>query len=114
MQLTLNKLSERYNIEFGKLKFFADNDLIEIKQSYNPEDEKKLSIVCTLYETGMSVEEIKKFFTLKGRVEEQIKLLTLTRNNLLESIHTRQQSLDQLDYMLYKLKNIKKNETHTI
>lgn len=107
--MTIDELSERYNIEVGKLKYFAENHLIETEQSYNGEDEKRLSVMCTLYETGLNAGEIKQFllFGSENNRAEQIRLLNMHRSDLLEDIHARQKSLDQLDYMLYKLKNSK-------
>lgn len=106
--MTICELSEKYKIEPQKLQYFADNHLIEADNA--GKSEKRLSIICTLYEIGLNAEEIKQFLLLsvKNNCAEQIKLLNMRRNDLLEDIHARQKSLDQLDYILYDLR--KSNE----
>lgn len=66
---------------------------------------KKLSVVCTSYDVELSIEEIKELFLIKDKVEEMIRLLTMTRSSFLKNIHAKHQSLDPLDYMLNRLKS---------
>lgn len=105
--MTIDELSKRYNIEVEKLNYFADNHLIKTEQPYNSDDEKLLSIICTLYSAGLNAENIKRFLLLakENNQAEQIKLLNMRRADLLEDIHLKQKSLDRLDYMLYEIKN---------
>lgn len=107
MQLMIDKLSEQYHVDAKKLTYFADHDLIKKKYPYNAQDEKRLGIVCSLYDIGLNAGQIKRFLSLEDDRKEQIKLLHAMRNSLMKDIHARQKSLDQLDYILYGLKNNK-------
>lgn len=54
----------------------------------------------------MTLEEItKKINDNTKSKEEQIRILRKGRVQLLEEIHVKQQQLDQIDYMLHKIKN---------
>lgn len=53
----------------------------------------------------MTLEEITRQIHREGKTkEEQIQILREKRVGLLEEIHDKQQLLDQLDYMIYKIK----------
>lgn len=53
----------------------------------------------------MTLEEItKKINDNTKSKEEQIRILRKGRAQLLEEIHVKQQQLDQIDYMLHKIK----------
>lgn len=53
----------------------------------------------------MTLGEITKQVEKNGNTkEEQIRILRKNRAQLLEEIHEKQQLLDQLDYMLYQMK----------
>lgn len=53
----------------------------------------------------MTLGEITKQVEKNGNTkEEQIRILRKNRAQLLEEIHGKQQLLDQLDYMLYQMK----------
>lgn len=105
--MTINELSKHYNIEIKKLKFFEKNNFIKIKDEFNDDDLKRLSSLCILYDIGLDLETIKKLlsFNLNNKVTEQINLLISYRNNLLDEIHRKQKSLDNLDYIIYEIKN---------
>lgn len=104
--MTLCELSERYKIELDKLQYFADNHLIEGKQEYGSKEEKRLGILCTLYEIGLRAAAMKQFllYDKEHNRTEQLKLLNMRRADLMEDIHGRQKSLDQIDYMIYEIK----------
>lgn len=58
---------------------------------------------------GMELEELKKLCDLQrsGCCEAKIRLLRKCRCRLLEQIHQKQQALDRLDYLIYRMKNPK-------
>lgn len=57
----------------------------------------------------MTISEITKLVNEKGKTkEEQIRMLRKIRSQLLEAIHGKQQLLDQIDYMIYKIKEDEK------
>lgn len=53
----------------------------------------------------MTLQEITKQIADQGMTkEEKIRILRITRGQLLEEIHCKQQLLDQVDYMLHELR----------
>lgn len=78
-----------------------------MKDEFNDDDLKRLSNLCILYDIGLDLESIKKLlsFNRNNEVTEQINLLSLYRNCLLDEIHRKQKSLDNLDYIIYEIKN---------
>ncbi|MDE7156898.1 MAG: hypothetical protein K2O02_02890 [Lachnospiraceae bacterium] len=59
--------------------------------------------VYSLAKAGLSREEIDKISGCEDR-EMQIRLLRKCRYRLLDEIHGKQQSLDEIDYMISKIK----------
>lgn len=59
--------------------------------------------IYSLAKAGLSREEIDKISGCKDR-EMQIRLLRKCRYRLLDEIHEKQQSLDEIDYMISKIK----------
>ena len=58
---------------------------------------------CDLTKMGFTEQEVRDFLSsASGR--EQIRLLRKNRGRLLEDIHDRQQTLDQLDYFIYQIR----------
>ena len=62
-----------------------------------------------LSKAGMAPDTVKYFAALQMSEEdtsaEEIRLLRKCRFQLLEEIHEKQQMLDQLDYLVYEIKN---------
>lgn len=65
--------------------------------------------VYTLAKAGFQSEEIDKMLHCTD-VHEQIKMLRKCRCERLEEIHSMQQILDQIDYMLNEMKTDKSKE----
>ena len=67
------------------------------------------SILPQMKRAGMELEELKKLCDLQrsGCCEAKIRLLRKCRCRLLEQIHQKQQALDRLDYLIYRMKNPK-------
>lgn len=105
--MTIDELSRRYNVDIEKLKLFEKTKLITVSDELSDTDLRQLGIVCTLYDSGFTVDAIKRFlgFGHNKEREEQIKLLNLYRHNLLDEIHKKQKNLDNLDYIIYEIKN---------
>ncbi len=105
--LTINELSVRYNIDIEKLRAFEKSGLITTLEEFDDVALKRLILYGTLYDSGLSLGDIKRFLILNndGKSTEQIRLLNLYRQNLLDEIHKKQKSLDCLDYIIYEIKN---------
>lgn len=84
--------------------------LIEVKVDFIIQVQRKVltAFVLHLYflgRTGMTLQEITKQIADQGMTkEEKIRILRITRGQLLEEIHCKQQLLDQVDYMLHELR----------
>lgn len=106
--MTISELSERYKIDIEKLKVLEQSELIPTLEKFDDSALKQLSTVCNLYDSGLSMEDIKRFLLFKRDDEktEQIKILNLLRRKLLDEIHKKQKSLDSLDYIIFKIKNV--------
>lgn len=53
----------------------------------------------------MTLEEVTKQLERHGNTkEEQIRIIRKSRAELLDEIHSKQQLLDQLDYMIYEIR----------
>lgn len=53
----------------------------------------------------MTLDEITELVKAHGKTkDEQIRILRKSRSQLLDEIHSKQQLLDQLDYMIHEIK----------
>lgn len=94
---------------------YWESGLAEEKKAGNrgescPDTEpQKLAQRHFLEQIGMGPELADRFeaLTEKGADAEQIRVLRKYRYRLLEEIHRKQQLLDQLDYLIYEIKNHK-------
>lgn len=106
--MTIQEASEKTHISVKKLKEYEEKGLLEFGQGISAAD---LEFICSIHflaEMGMDAAEIKELKDAEGdnrqSREEQIRILRKYRFRLLEDIHSRQKSLDCLDYMIHKLK----------
>ena len=89
---------------------FIRTEKTESGETDYPEAElRKAAQLCALQRAGMELEELKKLCDLQrsGCCEAKIRLLRKCRCRLLEEIHQKQQALDRLDYLIYRMKNPK-------
>ncbi|MCM1561936.1 MAG: MerR family transcriptional regulator [Butyrivibrio sp.] len=113
--MTLREASERFCISMEKLNYYEENRLIRYETlvdgipDYTEDEIHKAGIIHALLETGMEINALERYLELLyGKAadkEEQIRILRKQRYKLLEEIHCKQQSLDELDYMIGKLKH---------
>lgn len=112
--MTLQEAARRFQIDMEKLDFYEKNGLLECRQSvdgvpdYTEEELHRVGLIHSLLKAGFDVDSLKKYFSLSGHGsadnEERIRLLRKQRYQLLEEIHGKQQSLDELDYMIEKIR----------
>lgn len=108
--MTLEEASERFRIGIEKLNDYAENGLIvhealvNAVPDYTEDELRKVGVIHALLTAGMDVNTLRKYLQLrrqKGQSkDEQIRLLRKQRCELLEEIHSKQQCLDELDYMI--------------
>ena len=64
------------------------------------------AIVQNLKDAGCDSKTIKQFLILEeeGKLQEQLKLLTFHRNQLLDRVHREEKRIDCLDYLVYQIR----------
>ena len=112
--MTAEEASRHYHISIDKIRYYEENGLLEHRISADGKIEyTEAQIDCagmihSLLESGMGMEKIKAFMKLfyenKSDKTGQIQILRKQRFLLLDEIHKKQQSLDELDYMIGELK----------
>lgn len=67
-------------------------------------------LLRNLRDAGCGEEDIKQYFKLReeGKELEQSRFLSAHRVKLLDQVHESQEKLDCLDYLIYSMKNSKK------
>ena len=111
--MTTEEVSRKYHISEDKIRYYEENGLLRHNLSDGKIDYTEAQIHCagmihSLLEAGMDMEQIKAFMKLfyenKRDKSGQIQILRKQRFLLLDEIHKKQQSLDELDYMIGELK----------
>lgn len=112
--MTLNEACRRFHISMEKLKVYEENELLEYKTladgtfDYTETELRRLGLIHSLLKSGMDMEVLKKYLRLlndkTANKEEQLRILRKQRCKLLDDIHDKQQTLDELDYMILEVK----------
>lgn len=113
--MTLQEASVRFQINMEKLDFYEKNGLLECGRfingvpDYTDDELRRAGLIHSLLKAGFDMDSLKKYFSRSdqsdGDKQEKLRLLRKQRCKLLEEIHGKQQSLDELDYMIEKIKN---------
>lgn len=112
--MTLDEASRRFHISIEKLKFCEENGFLECRKfmddvpDYTEDELRKAALIQSLLKAGFEISALKKFFTLcnenKEDRKEKIRLLRKQRFQLLDEIHNKQQSLDEIDFMIERIR----------
>ncbi len=112
--MTINEASTHFNISVNKLKSYEENGLFSHRKltdgtfDYTETDIRRIGLIHSLLKSGMDMRELKEYLYLLDEKadseEEQIRILRKQRYKLLDEIHGKQQSLDELDYMIRETK----------
>lgn len=112
--MTAEEVNRKYHISVDKIRYYEENGLLEHnilpdgKVEYTEAQIHCAGMIHSLLEAGMDVEKIKTFMKLfyenKSDKSGQVQILRKQRFLLLDEIHKKQQSLDELDYMIGELK----------
>ncbi len=116
-EMTLNEASRRFHISMEKLKNYEENNLLEHQTladgtfDYTETELRRVGLIHFLVKSGMDMETLKKYLHLlndeTSSKDEQIRILRKQRYQLLEDIHDKQRTLDELDYVIRETKNHK-------
>ena len=112
--MTLKQAGERYCVSMEKLTSYAENGLLVCERTtdgspdYTEQELEKLGVISALRKTGMEMDTLKQYMRLLRQKtasnEEQLRILRGQRYKLLDTIHSKQQALDELDYLIDQLR----------
>lgn len=110
--MTLFEVSEKYNIPPEIIKDYemrwrcCENKNSAGTYNYDDKDLENLSIIITLQDMGFTADETEKYMRAKiyGEYDNCVCcMLSDKRNALLSDIHSKEDQLQRLDYLKYKL-----------
>ena len=109
--MTIEQASEHFGVPLDKLQFYEDQGLFECHKQpdgrieYTDDLMDYIGIIDVLTDAGAEADTLRSF--MQGLMQssitkdEKLRYLRSQRQKLLESIHTKQKSLDQLDYIIF-------------
>ncbi len=62
-------------------------------------------LIKYLTEIGLTESEIEKFNESDGNKERQVEILKKSRYRILDAVHEREKSIQQIDYLIHEIKN---------
>lgn len=107
--MTLKEVSIRFCIDFDRLRGYEESGLLTHATladgtfDYSESDVSRIGLINELFKSGMNTDEVKIYRAADKN--GQLRLLRKQRCKLLEEIHSKQQVLDELDYMIGEAKN---------
>lgn len=111
--MTLEQAGKRYHISVEKLKSYEESGLLKHRTEadgifdYTEDEVCRAGLIHSLIKAGLDRETLKTYLELPedavGR-QERLHILRKARGRLLEDIHEKQQSLDEIDYMIDKIR----------
>ncbi len=109
--MTIEGASERFGVPLEKLRLYEKQGLFDCHRQpegnidYTDELMDYIGIINVLTEAGAEAETLRSFMRklMQSEIskEEKIRYLRTQRAKLLENIHSKQKSLDQLDYIIF-------------
>lgn len=105
--MTLEELGNRIHIEVKELEQYKIQGLLIPEEIQNEKELEQLQLLDDLARLGLGIGELRQMRELmKGKESEesQLRLLKKWRFQMLDEIHGKQQSLDRLDYVIYKIR----------
>lgn len=111
--MTIEQASEHFGISLDKLHLYENQGLFDCHKGqdghieYTEDLMDYIGIIDVLTDAGAEVETLRSF--MRGLMqssitkEEKLCYLRTQRQKLLESIHLKQKSLDQLDYIIFDI-----------
>lgn len=117
--MNIYEASRRFHISMDKLRFCEENGLLKShpnpdgETEYTEQELRRIGVILPLLKAGFELEPLKHYLSLLdgecGDIDGQIRVLRKQRCKLLDVIHDKQQSLDELDYMIETLRKKKKS-----
>jgi Predicted transcriptional regulators len=115
--MTITQAGEQFKIAPEKLKYYEEQGLFDCRRTPDGAVEytegllEDVGLIGILLEAGAPVSALREYLSRAARNgvsrEEKLRFLRAQRGRLLESIHARQKSLDQLDYIIFETSRAK-------
>lgn len=109
--MSIEQASERFGVSLEKLRLYEAQGLFDCHRGpdgavvYDDELMDYIGIINVLTEAGAEPEALRGFMRrlMESTItkEEKLRYLRGQRKKLLEDIHAKQKSLDQLDYIIF-------------
>lgn len=121
--MTLNEAGKRFHISIDTLKAYEENGLLQSQVlpdgtlDYTETELCKAGLIHSLLKAGLELNILKKYLKLAdmqaenhaANLQEQLRILRKQRYQLLEEIHHKQQSLDEIDFMIHNIKAVSRS-----
>lgn len=109
--MTQEQASEHFSVPLAKLQFYEEQGLFDChkqpdgKINYSDELMDYIGIINVLVDAGAEMDTLRCFMQklMQSTItkEEKLRYLRRQRQKLLEDIHSKQKSLDQLDFIIF-------------
>ena len=109
--MTIEQASEQFGVPLDKLHFYEDQGLFDCHKQldgsieYTDDLMDYIGIINVLTDAGAEADTLRSFMQrlMQSSItkDEKLRYLRSKRQKLLESIHSKQRSLDQLDYIIF-------------
>lgn len=118
--MTIEQASQFFHVSMDKLELYEKQGLFDCHKQpdghieYTDELMDYISIINILTDAGAQVDTLRRF--MQGMMqstiskEEKLRYLRSQRQNLLNEIHAKQKSLDQLDYLIFDVNQTKSSK----
>lgn len=114
--MTAEQASQYFGVPLEKLQLYEKQGLFDCHKrpdgsvDYDDELMDYLGIINVLTEAGAETETLRSFMRrlMESSItkEEKLRYLRRQRQKLLENIHSKQKSLDQLDYIIFDVNKL--------
>ncbi|HIZ40453.1 MAG TPA: helix-turn-helix domain-containing protein [Candidatus Anaerobutyricum stercoris] len=116
--MTIDEVSERYQIPAEILREYEGWGLCgadSVSWQCEKQDLERLSLIMVLHDVGFRKDEVEEYMrlVLEGETtrERRMRMLEERRVEALDEIHRREQKLEQLDYLRFRMQKEQKEQS---
>ena len=116
--MTIDEASERYQIPAEILREYEGWGLCgadSVSWQCEKQDLERLSLIMVLHDVGFRKDEVEEYMrlVLEGETtrERRMRMLEERRVEALDEIHRREQKLEQLDYLRFRMQKEQKEQS---
>ena len=116
--MTIDEVSERYQIPAEILREYEGWGLCgadSVSWQCGKQDLERLSLIMTLHDIGFCKDEVEEYMRLvlegESTRDRRLRILDDRRGAALDDIHRREQKLEQLDYLRFRMQKEQKEQS---